>query len=364
MLFPHLMQPLRVGQLTLTNRIVMPPLVVYTAAEDGTLTEQGLDHYRQSAGPGLIVVEASVVSPEGRLSQRQIGIFDDTCGQGLARLARIIHEGGAVASIQIHHAGANTNLHNTFGMPLLAPSAVPNSKGEMSSELSEAAIERVIGCFVAAAGRAREAGFDAVEVHGAHGYLVSQFLSPLTNKRIDRWGGSLENRARFLREILRRIRAAHGEKLLAYCRLGVADGTPGGLTLEEGLRVVGWLVEDGMPLISISHGIGGAPSGIGGQSGLSDLMTLAAVVKKGVSTTVIGVGAIVNPRQAEEVIADGIVDLVAIGRGMLADPQWAAKTLRGEPDSIVPCRECKICQQFGHAERCPARRGEPAQNRI
>jgi NADPH2 dehydrogenase len=353
--FPHLAMPFSIGSRTVPNRIVMPPLVVFTATEDGILTEQGLEHYRSSSGPGLIVVEASVVSPEGRLARQQIGIFDDTCREGLTRLARVIHDNGAVASIQIHHAGAATNLKNTFGMPIVAPSALPNAKGEMPLELTESGIQRIIDCFVAASRRAREAGFDAVEVHGAHGYLASQFLSPLANRRGDQWGGSLENRARFLREILRRIRSEHGDKLLAYCRLGVADGTPGGLTLDEGLRVAGWLVEDGAPLLSISHGIGGAPKGIGGTGPLSDLMTLAAVVKKGVSATVVGVGGIAHPERAEALIADGVVDLVAVGRGMLADPQWAAKTLRGEPESIVACRQCKICQHFGHAERCPAR---------
>lgn len=351
--YPHLSQPFALGTLRLPNRLVMPPLVVWKAAGDGSVTEANLEHYRRTAGAGLVIVEASVVSPEGRLAREQIGIFEDRHVEGLRRLAGLIHDAGSAASIQIHHAGRNTNRTNTFGLPLAAPSAVP-AKDEVPEALDEEGIDRILACFASAARRAAEAGFDAVEVHGAHGYLVSQFLSPLANRRTDRWGGSLENRARFLREALRRVRAATEGRLLASVRLGVADGEPGGLSLEEGILVARWLEEDGLAFLHVSSGIGN-PSGIVPEgSRWSDRLHLAAAVKKRLRIPVIGLGGIVEPGQAEAVLAEGMVDLVAVGRGMLADPGWAAKALSGRAADIVRCRQCRVCHQFRHAERCPA----------
>jgi NADPH2 dehydrogenase len=355
MMYPHVSEPFLVAGLRLPNRIVLPPLVTWQAGLDGVVTQENLAHYRASMGPGLVVVEATAVAPEGRLGQRQIGIFEDHHVEGLAAVAGIIHEAGAVASIQIHHAGSATNTVNTFGLPLLSPSGVSSQGGEVSQALEEEGIERIIRCFLAAARRAREAGFDAVEVHAAHGYLASQFLSPFTNRRTDAWGGTLEGRARFLREILRRIRAQEGGRLLAYCRLGAVDGTTPGLSLVEGIQVARWLEEDGIPLLHVSTGIGDvkgiAPEG----SRWSDRLLVGAAVKKAVGIPVIGVGGVGQPDQAEEVLAEGLVDLVAVGRAMLADPAWARKTLAGRADTINPCRNCKRCQHFGHAERCPAR---------
>ena len=296
-----------------------------------------------------------MVSPEGRLAREQLGIFEDRHVEGLARLAAAIHEQGAVASIQIHHAGRNTNLENTFGASLLAPSAVP-AKDVMPEALTEEGIDRLLDCFGAAGRRAAAAGFDAVEMHGAHGYLVSQFLSPLANKRQDRWGGSLENRARFLLEAVSRIRAVAGPHLAVSCRLGAGEGEPGGLTVEEGIQVARWLEAAGVPFLHVSTGIGSAPKLATDGSPWSDRLLLGAAVKRTVSIPVIGVGGIVTPDQAERALAEGLVDLVAVGRGILADPRWAAKTVAGREDTIYRCHQCKVCHHFRHAERCPARK--------
>jgi NADPH2 dehydrogenase len=359
----HLGEPLVIGPLRLANRIVMPPLVTFRAGHDGTVTPVLMDHYRQSRGAGLVVVEATAVSPEGRLGQAQIGAFEDRHVEGLAELARIIHENGSVAAIQIHHAGGSTSTTSTFGLPLVAPSSVPTSKGEIPLALDEEGIQRIIACYAEAARRAREAGFDAVELHFAHGYLGSQFLSPYTNLRTDRWGGSLENRARFLRDALARVREAVGTALAVYCRLGVADGRPGGLSLDEGIQVAKWLEADGMPLLHISHGVGGPPITEVDEDGSSPLLGLGKAVKKAVAIPVIGVGDVYTPDQAEAAIARGFVDLIAVGRGILADPQWASKTISGKPQDIYLCRRCKHCHHFGHSELCPAltarARGKP-----
>ncbi|MCX7029580.1 MAG: NADH:flavin oxidoreductase [Spirochaetes bacterium] len=350
----HLRAPLQLPSFKVPNRIVMPPMVVWKAAEDGAVTPAILEHYRDSAGPGMVIVEATVVSAEGRLARQQLGIFEDRHVEGLARIAQIIHATGSMASIQLHHAGRNTNLENTFGIPLVAPSAVP-AKDLVPEALTEDGIERILGCFAAAARRAADAGFDAVEIHGAHGYLVSQFLSPLANKREDRWGGSLENRARFVREAARRMRAASGSRLLVSCRLGAAEAAPGGLTVEEGIQVAKWLEADGMPFLHVSAGIGREPQ-LGPEGGpWSNRLLLGAAVRKAVGIPVIGVGGIVMPEQAEQALAEGLVDLVAVGRGMLADPEWTAKTLAGREDSIFRCRQCPVCHHFRHAELCPAR---------
>lgn len=351
---PRLHTPARIGRLEVPNRIVMPPLVVWKAAEDGTVTPEILEHYRRSAGPGMVIVEATVVSPEGRLARRQIGAFEDRHVEGLARIAAIIHASGAVASIQLHHAGRNTNLENTFGLPLVAPSAVP-AKDVVPIALDEAGIDRALACFAVAARRAADAGFDAVEIHGAHGYLASQFLSPLANRRGDRWGGPLENRARFVREAARRMREAVGGRLLVSCRLGAADGDPAGLAVDEGIQVARWLEADGMPFLHVSTGMGSTPKLAGEGGPWSDRLLLGAAVKKAVGIPVIGIGGIIDPDQAERVLAEGLVDFVAVGRAMLADPEWALKALAGRDGEIWRCRQCRVCHHFGHPERCPAR---------
>jgi NADPH2 dehydrogenase len=354
MSFDHLRSPLQLASFKVPNRIVMPPMVVWKAAEDGALTPAILEHYRDSAGPGMVIVEATVVSPEGRLARRQLGIFEDRHVEGLARIAEIIHAAGGMASIQLHHAGRDTNLENTFGVPLVAPSAVP-AKELVPEALTEDGIERILGCFAAAARRAADAGFDAVEIHGAHGYLASQFLSPLANTREDRWGGSLGNRARFVREAARRMRTAAGSRLLVSCRLGAAEDAPGGLTVAEGIQVAKWLEEDGMPFLHVSTGIGSAPK-LGPEDGQwSDRLLLGAAVRTAVGIPVIGIGGIRTPGQAEQALSEGLVDLVGVGRAMLADPKWAEKTLGNREADIFLCHQCRVCHHFRHAERCPAR---------
>jgi 2,4-dienoyl-CoA reductase-like NADH-dependent reductase (Old Yellow Enzyme family) len=220
--------------------------------------------------------------------------------------------------------------------------------------LDEREIDRILDCFAAAARRASEAGFDAVEIHGAHGYLGSQFLSPLANQSRDQWGGSLENRARFLREAHKRIRRACDGKILASCRLGAADRA-GGLTVDEGIQVARWLAEDGMPYLHISTGIGDPPRLAPEGSPWSDRLLLGARIREAVKIPVIGVGGIFTPEQADRALADGLVDLVAIGRGLLADPQWVMKASTGLEDTINLCHRCKVCHHFRRPERCPAR---------
>lgn len=193
MTYQHLASPFTAGTLNLSNRIVMPPMVQWSAPRDDSVTSSSYSQYEDAKGPGLVIVEATTVAPEGRLYAHQLGIFEDRHVEGLRTLAEVIHANGAQAAIQIHHAGRNTRTKGSFfGHPLVAPSSLNEEGAEVPQELTPEGIERIIACFGAAARRAMEAGFDAVELHAAHGFLFSQFLSPLSNRRTNQITASAE----------------------------------------------------------------------------------------------------------------------------------------------------------------------------
>ena len=353
-----LAQPIKIGRLQIPNRIVLPPLVCWAANEDGTLTDYNLRHYETFRDIGLTVVEATVVSPEGRLSQKQIGAFDDKHLPGLKKLAEVIREKGSVASIQLHHAGGSTNTTNTFGRPLLAPSPISRSK-EVPQELTHQDIERIINDFVAAAELVAEAGFQAIELHGAHGYLISQFLSPAFNLRSDDYGGSLENRARFALELFNRLKANVGDRLLVYLRLGLAEDAENGLSVAEGQQVAKWLVAAGAEMLHISSGMGRPPAHAKPEgSPFSEIMHLAGLAKQAVDVPIIGVGGIKRPEQAELALREGLADMIAVGKGLLADPLWASKALQQNED-ISYCVSCPRCGHYKNPFVCPARPERP-----
>ena len=333
-------------------------MVRWIAPPDGAVTPRSVANYAVVRGPGLVIVEATTVAPEGRLSADQLGVFDDRQVEGLRALADVIRAEGAVSALQIHHAGRNTRTHASFfGNGLLAPSAI-NPGGETPRELSEPDIERILQDFAAAARRAMDAGFDAVELHAAHGFLFSQFLSPLSNRRRDRWGGSLENRARFLLEAVQRVRRETGGGIHCWCRFGPVDGEAGGLTLEEGLEVARWLKSVGMPLLHVSEGMGGCPPLAPEGSPWCSRVHLAATVREAVGIPVICVGEIRRPEEAERALSEGMADLVAVGRGMLADPTWAQKARIGEAHRIYLCQGCAKCSHFTDPDAYPERRQE------
>jgi NADPH2 dehydrogenase len=349
MSYKKLLEPFRIAGLKLPNRIVMPPLISLGANEAGEVTERHIEHYRNSVGPGLMIVEVTAVLPEGRVSQRQLGIYSDRHREGLARLAGIIHESGAAAGIQLHHAGLKA-----FQGPWIETEAHSDDTRQ-APDLARIDLRRIGQAFVTAARRAASAGFDVIELHNAHGYLLSQLLSPLTNNRKDRYGGSLENRQRFLFETLRAVQDAVGSDALITCRLGAADGRPGGLTLDEGCDTASRLEEEGVRILDISGGVEGAPDIRPANSAYSSILHLARAIKGQVSIPVIGVGGIRTPERAEQALEDEMADLVAIGRGILADPAWARKTIANEPHTISICRECTPCFHFTEPVRCPAR---------
>ncbi len=349
--------PLTIDKWCSRNRLVVPPMVTWTASAEGLVSDYQLQHYASFKDVGMVVVEATAVSPEGRLAARQIGAFADEHLPGLTRLAKALHEQGALAAIQLHHAGGNTTLEKTHGLPLLAPSAITRNQDQAPPRaMDKADIDRIQEDFAAAARRARDAGFDAIELHGAHGYLLSQFFSPAMNLRQDEYGGSLENRARFALEVFKKVNAAVGKDCLVYIRLGAADNVDNGLSLSEGLQIAQWLVEAGARLLHISGGVGGAPLAdhAEGQH-WSPTLRLAAQVKKVVNVPVIGVGGIVHPEQAEAALNAGLSDMIAVGKAMLADPLWASKALGNDINPINTCHICPRCGHYKHPFTCPAR---------
>jgi len=352
-----LLSPTKIGNLPIKNHIVMPPLVIWKSDSSGEVKDVHLKHYASCAGPGLMIVEATAVSREGKLHANQLGIFSDLQIEGLARLAAIISETGAVPGIQIHHAGSLATPKSTWGLPPVAPS-VDGIRSPVSKEcrtLSISEIKRIQDDFVSGALRAVEAGFKVIELHGAHGYLISQFLSPLTNTRSDRYGGSLENRQRFIIETYRKCRRAVGEKAVVSCRLGVIDQDNRGLSLDQGIRTACRLEQEEAPLLHISCSLNVPESVCPEGSRFSALMHLAEAVRARVDIPVIGVGGIVDPLDAEEALTQGMADFIAVGRGILADPQWAAKTVQGRADLINPCLRCPSCHWYKTPNKCPVR---------
>lgn len=340
-----LFEPGRIGSLELKNRLVMPPMATNYASKDGEITQRQIDYYTERAkgGVGLIIVEISCVdSPVGRGAIRQIGIDNDRFIPGLRRLAKAIKRHGARAAIQLHHAGRQTTSQITGHQPV-APSPIPTSEGEQPRPLTIKSIETLIERFVEAAERAKKAGFDGVEIHGAHGYLISQFLSPLSNHRQDAYGGSVEKRARFLLDVIKSARSKVGKDYPLWCRLSAMEiGADGGITPEE-TQIVAKLAEKaGVDAIHVSaHQVGPARRPPMAQPPCY-FVPYAQAIKEVVSVPVIAVSRI-PPELAEDVIRDGKADFVSMGRELLVDPYLPQKARHGKIEDIRPCIYCLTC---------------------
>ncbi len=325
-----LFSELDVAGLHLANRIVLPPMATEQADAEGNPGPATAPWYGTlaSTGVSLVVVEHSTVAPEGRSSPRQISLATDAHTSGHAAIAAAIHAAGALCAAQISHAGSNRRE----GMPgrCLAPSAVKNPVSHlMPEEMSTGDIASVIRAFGAAAGRVREAGYDLVEVHCAHGYLLGEFLSPLTNHRTDAYGGTPAARRRMLLEVIEEVNAAvHGD-LPLMVRLGVADNPPpfqlyqGGLTLDEGVEAARALDQAGVAILDLSAAMcGSRPPGLSGEA---YFRPFAEAVSAAVHAHVVCTGGITQPQTAEDIIQSGAADLVGVGRAIAADHAWVRK---------------------------------------
>jgi len=324
----NLFDSLEVRGIRLRNRIVMPPIATERATPRGEVTDWHLKHYATIAvdGPGLVIVEHTYIRRDGRMSDRQLGIYDDALVPGLARLARAIKSAGAVACMQITHAGARTTRDLIGTQPISAWTIPVPGDAETPRALRREEIQQMTRDYAEAARRAQAAGFDAVEIHGAHGYLLGQFVSPVTNRRTDDYGGSLENRLRFPCEVIRAVREAVGPAMLVLYRFGADDLTPGGITADDAERIAPVLAEAGVDILDVSGGLGGSGRDRFTEQGY--FVLLAARVRRAAGIPTIGVGNVRDPEYADRVIREGLVDLIAVGRAQLADPDWAAKARR------------------------------------
>jgi 2,4-dienoyl-CoA reductase-like NADH-dependent reductase (Old Yellow Enzyme family) len=335
----HLFDPFALRSVSLRNRIAVSPMCQYSA-EAGRASDWHLVHLgaRAAGGAGLVLFEATAVEARGRISAADLGLWEDGQLEPLARIVRFVEGQGAVAGLQLAHAGrkASTAAPWDGGGPVspvaggwtpVAPSALPFAEGyPVPDALDEAGIRGVVAAFVAAARRAREAGFRAVELHAAHGYLLHQFLSPLTNHRGDAWGGSFENRTRLVREVVSAVRGAWPEELPLLVRISATDWVAGGWDVEQSVELCRALRRLGVDLVDVSSGglvaAARVPVGPGYQAAFAERIRREAAIATG------AVGLITSPEQADHVVRTGQADLVLLARELLRDPHFALRAAR------------------------------------
>jgi len=345
----YLFTPYKIKNIELKNRIVIPPLASFLIDPEGAITDAAVEHYmrRAAGGPAMVILEACAVSPEGVVSANQARIDDDRLLEGLARIAAAIASEGAIPAIQIHHAGRQTSP-KVIGRRPVAPSplACPAIRGAVDP-LSVEGIHEIVQKFVDAAVRAREAGFELLEIHGAHGYLINQFLSNYSNIREDRYGGNTARRTRFAVEIIRRIRERLGPDYPISFKISAQEFVPGGLTVPESIEILKILVDAGIDVVQVSAGNDSTPEWICQPMFMQKacLADSARQIKQALDIPVMAVGRINDPWTAENVIAEGKADLVCIGRGLMADPQMPNKAFEGRFDEIVTCIACNTCME-------------------
>ena len=343
----HLFEPLTLRGVTIPNRIAVSPMCQYSSV-DGRANDWHLVHLgsRAAGGAGLVLTEAIAVTPQGRITPHDLGLWSDEQIEPLARIVNFISQRGSVAGIQLAHAGRKgstappwenrgvTLTEGEGGWPIVAPSAVRYDDAcVVPTALTEEGIHEITAAFVQAAGRALLAGFQVVEVHAAHGYLLHQFLSPLSNRRSDDYGGSFENRTRLLREVVTAVRSVWPEHLPLLVRISATDWVEGGWEIEQSLELVRQLLPLGVDLIDCSSG-GSAPHakvplGPGYQT------QFAEQIRRETGSRTSAVGMITDPAQADHIIRSGQADLVMLARELLRDPQWPLRAAR-ELGHLVP----------------------------
>ena len=343
----NLFSSIMIKTMELPNRAVMPPMGTNLGNADGTVSEANLAYLKRRArgGPGLIITEISAVHPSGVAINSELGAYDDRFIPGLKKLADVAHAAGCKVALQLHHAGRES-LYLLKEGKAIAPSPIRSLVfGLTPREITRDEIQEIIAAFGAAAFRARQAGFDAVEVHGAHGYLLTQFLSSLCNQREDEYGGNLSNRSRFMVEVLQEVRRRVGSDFPISLRISTEECIKGGYSVEDMQSILPNLVKAGADLIHASLGTHGSPGGITSapaeyEPGFN--VWRAKKVKEVVDVPVIAVGRFSDPALADEVIGRGEADLIAFGRQFLADPDFLVKTQEGRPQEI---RKCIACNQ-------------------
>lgn len=345
----HLFTPFRVKNIELENRIVLPPLASFLIEKGGGITEKTVEHYRRRAagGPAMVIMEACAVSPEGVVSPNQARIDEDWLLEGLSRIAAAVRDEGAIPAVQLHHAGRQVSP-KVIGRRPLAPGtlACPFIRGEVEP-LSVEGIRDIVDKFADGSVRAREAGFELVEIHGAHGYLVNQFLSGYSNNRTDEYGGSIVNRSRFAREIVEAIRTRLGPEFPISFKISAQEFVDGGLDVPESIEVLKILVAAGIDAVQVSAGNDSTPEWICQPMFMKKacLAESAGRIKAALNIPVMAVGRINDPWTADSLIDRQLADLVCIGRGLMADPEMPIKAREGRFDEIRTCIACNTCMQ-------------------
>ena len=344
--YQNIFNPLTVKNMTIKNRIVMTPMGTNYGEQNGEMSFLHMDYYEQRAkgGVGLIIVEnASVDSPQGSNGTTQLRIDHDNYIPRLFKLCETVHSHGACIAVQINHAGASA-LSSRINMQPVSASNLPSKKGgEIPRPLQKEEITAIVKKYGEAAKRAQVAGFDAVEIHAGHSYLISQFLSPTTNNRTDEFGGSKENRARFAKMVMDEVRSQVGPMFPIMIRISADELVEGGNTLEDTLELLEYFAEEA-DIIDVSAGITGSIQYQIDANYLKDgwRSFMAKAVKEKFNKPVITTGNIRNPKIAEEILEDGDADLIGMGRGLIAEPEWVNKVESGREDELRKCISCNI----------------------
>lgn len=352
--YPNLFSPISLGTLELPNRIVMAPMGTGYADEEHRVTDRLIAYHtaRAQGGVGLNIVEHTAVHPRGLAGPRMLGILDDDAICGLRRLTEAVHAAGGRIALQLQHAGRQADC-DVSGGPCLAPSPIPAGRDRrVPAEMAVKDIREAVRAFGEGARRAREAGFDGVEVHLAHGYLGCSFLSPFLNQRTDAYGGDTTRRTRFAAEVMEAIRSRCPGGFPVWCRVSADEFVQGGQTLAEMQRIAPLLQRQGYCAIHVSACIGETACYASAPHLLPEghLLHLAEGVARTVDVPVIGVGNIRRPAFAESALANGRCDVVALGRALLADPEWPRKAHEGREREIIPCIYCNLaCSDRRHS---------------
>lgn len=310
---------IKIKDMGLRNRVVMPPMCMYSSDDKGHIKKFHHIHYatRAMGGVGLIIVEATGVEKRGRITDKDLGIWDDSHIDGLTEIVNTCKEYGAKIGIQLGHAGRKCEIKSE---KIIAPSPIAyNEKYQTPIEMDKNAIKNVINSFKEGARRANEAGFDTIEIHAAHGYLINEFLSPLSNKREDEYGGTVENRVKFLREIVREVRKAWPENKPLIVRISAEDYTDEGNHPENLVEIINSVKDEGVDIINVSSGAV-VPAKINIYPGYQ--VKFAEIIRENTGLPVIAGGLISTPELAEEIIGNERADLIFLGRELLRNPYW------------------------------------------
>ncbi len=347
-MFPKLFEPGHIGSIEIRNRTIMPAMGTNLANEIGAVTEPMISYYRERAigGVGMIITEiVSVDAPQGNAIPNELCLHDNSYIAGHNELVEAVKQHGAKIIPQLHHAGRQTTPESTFGLEPVAPSAIPDpSTGIIPRELTIPEIEELVEKFTDAAIRAQNAGYDGIELHGAHGYLIGQFMSPFSNRRNDKYGVDLRGRMQFPLEIIQSIRRATFCAFPIVFRISVDEFVQGGINLDQSREICRMLQDAGVAAINVSSGNYASMNTILEPMNYAEgwRSYLAAEIKKVVQIPVITVGVIRSPETAERILAEGQADFVALGRTLLADPHWPVKAMGGRVDDIRKCISCNI----------------------